>query len=736
MHKLTLTKPAHRWVDALPVGNGITGAMIYGGKRKEILAINDTSFWSGYPKDFDRSESAECLGKARELIFAGKYAEAEKYVSANLYGNYSEAYLPLGYVDIKFSNLSSRGYKRELDLSNAIHTVYSDGVVREAFCSYPDKVLCYSIKAQSEFGAVITSHSKVKSTFYTDGEKLIVRGNAPGDCFPPYVPKRKGVVYDGKGMAFSYAVSVKTDGITTAKDGKLIIKGAQNVSIFVVTATGFVKYNTMPSTDSLLTARKCVEALDGLRSYEDIRAKHIEDYSALYSVQSLSLCSDSDLSASELVKQAKNGDPQNALCELLYNFGKYLTVSASRIGGEPMNLQGIWNDDIRPPWSSNYTININTEMNYWGASECGLTACVEPFVDYVADLAERGKKTARVNYGARGFCANHNADLWRHTAPVIGAPQYMFAPLCGIWMANEAYSHYCYGGLENKASKVKAMMEEGSRFVLDFLVEHDGELVPCPSTSPENYFNVPGGICAVDYGTAFDLGVIRQVFTNTLEISDDEELKTEIRNALERLRPFTVGKNGINEWHEFFETTDKGHRHFSPLYALYPGRVINYYKDRELVDAMHKLYEYRLDNARLYHGWSGAWAICLAARFRDSDRAERVIRNMMAHSIFPNLLDMHPPRIFQIDGNYGFVAGVNELLATVDDGVLELLPALPKMWQNGSMRGLRVYGGGAVDFRWENGVVTEVTLRGGNLKLRNKNLSNNIKVSGIEILEA
>lgn len=737
MDKLILKKPARSWVDGTPIGNGIIGAMVYGGKRKETISLNDAKFWSGYPKDYDSEESLKNLEAVRRLVFDGKYKEAEAETERTLCGDYSESYLPLGDIILRFAGIGSRGYKRELDLSNAILTINSGAVTRECFCSYPDKVLSYRITSEKAFGLSISASSKIISESYIKDGRLFVTGNAPDKDLPPYVFSKNPVEYsEGKGMAFAFAVDVKTDGQKSVSGNIIKIAGAKNITLFVSTATGFISYDKFPSTDKENACRQCGEVLDNISDYELIKDRHIKDYSALYSKQTLSLGEDEEIPASELVKLAKRGKVKKSLCELLYNFGKYLMISASRSGGEATTLQGIWNNVVRPPWSSNYTVNINTEMNYWATEQVGLSECAEPFIDFVYELSLRGQKTARVNYGARGSCAGHNSDIWRHTAPVKGTPSYMFAPLCGVWLANEAYAHYRYGGLEHKRDKIKFSVEEASRFALDFLVEHNGELVTCPSTSPEHRFFADGSLCSAGYASAFDMGVIREAFRNALEISSDVALKEEIARALPALRPFTFGKNGINEWQEDFVTEDKGHRHFSPLYALYPGRVANYYKDKELVSGIEKLYECRLDNAKLYHGWSGAWAICLAGRLRNSDRAERVIRNMTAHSIFPNLLDMHPPRIFQIDGNYGYVAGVNEILATVDDGVLELLPALPDMWDKGSVKGLRMPGGAVVDFKWENGKVAEVRVCGGNLKLRPTNLKEEVKVTGIELSEA
>lgn len=397
----------------------------------------------------------------------------------------------------------------------------------------------------------------------------------------------------------------------------------------------------------------------------------------LYRGQSISFDCEENITTDKLLKEVKSGGDEKALCELLYNYGKYMMISGSRKGGQPLNLQGIWNSSVRPPWSSNYTVNINTEMNYWGASHCGLSDCLEPFVNMVYGAMQNGKKTAEINYGCRGFACNHNVDLWRKTPPVKGDANYMFAPLCGIWLSNELYCHYQNGFLEEHKEKIKEIVTESARFACDFLVMHDGKYVICPSASPENVFLNGGKKCKLDYASAFDTALVRQAFKNALAISDDEALKAEIREKTPFLYPFKEAENGICKWHEDFETPEKGHRHFSPLYAFYPGNLIGFDTDGKQTQWIRRLFHFRLNNSGQHIGWSATWAICLAARLRESETAETVIRGMLSHAVFKNLFCVHPPFLFQIDGNMGFIAGINEILLTEENGVIELLPAMP-----------------------------------------------------------
>ncbi|MDO4381429.1 MAG: glycoside hydrolase family 95 protein, partial [Clostridia bacterium] len=450
-------------------------------------------------------------------------------------------------------------------------------------------------------------------------------------------------------------------------------------------------------------------ALDSAKKdFAYLKSRHIEDYSALFNKQKISFCCEKDIFADELLKSVKNGKDERPLCELLYNYGKYMMISGSRKGGQPLNLQGLWNNSVRPPWSSNYTVNINTEMNYWGASRSGLSECLEPLVSMVYETMQNGKKTAEINYGCQGFACNHNVDLWRKTPPVKGDANYMFAPLCGVWLSNELCSHYKNGFLEEYREKIKEIATESARFACDFLVLYEGRYVICPSASPENVFSKGGKNCKLDYASAFDMALVRQAFQNALDLSDDEALKAEIKEKEPLLYPFIEGINGICEWHTDFETPEKGHRHFSPLYAFYPGNLIGFDADRERTEWIKKLFDYRLTHSGQHIGWSAAWAICLAAKLREGETVETVIRSMLTHSVFKNLFCVHPPFYFQIDGNMGFVAGINEMLVTEEIGVIEILPALPESFKKeGKVKNI-VVNGARISFQWKNGLVTKL----------------------------
>ena len=711
MHIIKYNKPAKNWREALPLGNGLTGIMIYGSLKKERLCFNDGTLWSGYPKDYNSKVSLDNLENVRKLIFEGKNAEADALCEEKLTGFYSEAFMPLGEISLKFSGLDKTDYSRSLDLSTAVHTVKSKGCTAETFSSYPDKISVYKIKTDKPFSVKIKAKSKLKYEVGTEKNNLFLLGNAPDYAAPNYLRTELHPIRynEKKGMAFCLQTQVQTNGEICYKSNYIKVKNATELTLYFATATGFNGFDKMPETSRNTVKQKCKVLLNSVsKDYDTLKTNHIDDYSSLYNNQRISFNCNNDTNADKLLKSVKNGNDEKALTELLYNYGKYMIISGSRKGGQALNLQGIWNNSVRPPWSSNYTVNINTEMNYWGASRSGLSECIEPLIQMVYEALQNGRKTAEINYGCRGFACNHNVDLWRKTPPVKGDANYMFAPLCGVWLSNEIYAHYINGFLEDYTDKIKEIVTESARFACDFLVMHYGKYVVCPSPSPENVFSHNGKNCKLDYASAFDMGLVKQAFQNALELTDDNELKAEIKDKTLLLYPFKEGKNGICEWHTDYEAPEPGHRHFSPLYAFYPANVIGFYTDKKQTEWVRNLFKTRTDNSTQYIGWSAAWAICLSARLREKETAQKVIRSMLCHSVFKNLFCVHPPFYFQIDGNLGFVAGINEMLITEENGIVELIPALPDNFgKSGEVRNM-VVNGAKISFKWQNGFVTEI----------------------------
>ena len=736
MKILRYKTPAKKWIDALPLGNGITGAMVYGGIKCERIAFNDSRLWSGRPKKQENQSSLENLSTVRELIFKGENHLADRLTEEKLCGDYSEGYLPLGELNIKFRGIKRGFYERSLDISKALFNVKLGATKREAFCSYPSRVFVYKVTSPTPFDALITASSKILAHKLSYENDIVLQGQAPDHVVPSYMgPMPNAVKYnDLLGMSFALVARIKTDGDTTSSNKGYEVKGAKEMVIYATTSTGFTAHNEWPINNLDYPLNHCLTHLNSITyDYEKIKAEHILDHSSLYNRHELNIATDTGKYTDQLYHKARLGKITPELVSLFYNYGKYLTIAGSRKGGQALNLQGIWNDNVRPPWSSNYTTNINAQMNYWPTSQVGLTECLAPFIDMVYELSLQGKRTAEINYGAKGFCVNHNTDLWRKTAPVKGNPQYMYAPLCGAWLANEIYEHYSYGGLEDYEKKVGEIIKENVAFILDYLVLHDGYYVTCPSASPENTFSKNGKHCFLDYASAFEMGIVRQSFANYLDLFPSGEYANRIKEITPLLYPFKNGPGGLVEWSTYYPTPEVGHRHFSPLYAFHPARQIGYYSHPEEREWVRKLMHTRIYNVKQYFGWSGAWALAISARLREKDTTALVISRVLGKAIFKNLFDMHPPRLFQIDGNFGFVHGLNEALIQIEGNTLELLPALPDYLSNGEVKGARLIGGYSVDFKWQNGKVTYVKCNRP-LNIRKANLSENPTLINAKII--
>ena len=729
MNKMIFRKPAANWHESLPAGNGKTAFTASGGRRVEKLWFNDAELWSGYPRDHDNPQSLDTLAKVRKRLASGFVAEAESAVSKNMCGDYSEAFMPLATVKIAIRAGLSGGYSRTLDFAKGMLVTRDDKVERKAFASYPHDVAVYSAEGKSPFSVTVSGKSSLKHAVSAKDGIFTVSGNAPDYAAPHYLRgEKRPIRYDeGKASAFALALRAETDGKIKCTAKKLRVEKATYVRIYAVTRTGFRGYASMPETDSAKILDEAVAALTAQDApYEEIERAHREDYRALYFNQSLTLAEgEGDVAA--LLKKARAGKPDAELIELLYDFGKYMTICGSR-ASQPLNLQGQWNKEMRPPWSSNLTTNINAQMNYWGATRAGLEGCMRPFYEAVKEVAERGRRTAAVNYGARGFACNHNVDIWRNTSPVQGDPSYMYAPLCGAWLACEMFAHKknC-GKIDEDATRV---ISEAAEFILDYLWKYDGKLVTAPSASPETAYIENGKRSSVGIASAFEMSIIRQTFVNCLESGANEELKAEIRKALTELRPYEKAENGLAEWAGGKMSAEKGHRHFSPLYGVYPGNVVK--KGSEEFGWAKELYDYRLRYASSPIGWSAAWAICLAARFCDKDAAKRTIASFTGRSVMNNLFDYHPPRYFQIDGNMGFIAGINEMLLQESEGVITLLPTCIGIIGSGEAKGF-VVNGAKVDFRWKDGKVNRFCADRP-MKVRNVNIATGAELINAELI--
>ncbi len=736
MNKLFYLSPAKFWHQALPLGNGHTGVMVYGGKCTEKLMFNDSNLWSGYPKNHDNPESLEYLDEVRDLIMAGENRLAQDLIEEKLSGDYSDAYLPLAEINIKLIGGNKKNYKRSLDISNSILNIDTANIKREAFASYPAKVFVYKITSKTPISITLNGKSQLKYEINTTDGNFNILGNAPDFAAPHYLKTKKVASYDeGKGMSFCLSSKFVTNGSISTNDKSVLISKATDITIYFATATGFVGFDKMPKTSKKYAFELTQKTLNQLsNNYEQIKQNHIIDYTSIYNKQSIDLKSDIDLPTDKLLKDAKLGKVHNGLIELIYNYGKYLLISSSRNGGSACNLQGIWNKDLKAAWSSNYTVNINTQMNYWGMSQCNMSECAEPFVRLVKEVMYHGKTTAHINYNCDGFTCNHNVDIWRKTAPVKGDSEYMFAPLCGVWLANELYEHLRYGDMEEHRDTIQTITTEAAKFACDWLILRNGQYITCPSTSPEASFLKDGSKTSVDYASAFDLGLIKQLFANYMEFGSDKSLLQKISQRLAKIRPFTCGENGINEWSSDYVMPEKGHRHFSPMYAFYPAKVIGYNRNPQEREWIEKLYNRRIENSSSFIGWSSAWGICLAARLRKHEKVKMIIDKMVKSSFFKNLFDFHPPFFFQIDGNLGFLSAVNEMLVTEEDGVIELLPALPDKLDKGEVKNIRTATGNVISFNWENGVITSLNVQGEIMKLKNLHLQEGLLLENVELI--
>jgi alpha-L-fucosidase 2 len=551
---------------------------------------------------------------------------------------------------------------------------------------------------------------------------------------PNYLGNTKNpVIYDdreGHGMRFEALVKAVADGGAFNADGeRLHVSGANAVTLLIASATGFRGYDQTPDKPAAALSDECRKRVDAASAlpYAQLKKRHVADHQRLFRRVSLDLGRGSALPTDERLKNLKdNPDPQ--LLALYFQYGRYLLIASSRPGTQPANLQGIWNEQVRPPWSSNWTANINVQMNYWPAEVCNLAELHEPLFELIEGVAKNGAKTAEVNYAARGWVSHHNVDVWRQTAPVgnfgLGAPTWANWQMSGPWFCQHLWDHYLFtGDADFLRKRAYPLMKGAAQFCLDFLVEDkQGRLTTCPSMSTENVFVTPDGKPAqVSAGCTMDIALMNELFSNCIEASKllgiDADFRAQIEKTIPRLPPYQVGKHGqLQEWYKDFDEREPGHRHMSHMYGLYPGMDVTPSRNLKIWNAARVSLERRLKAGGAYTGWSRAWAINFWARLLDGERAHESLVMLMLHSTGPNLFDTHPAgnsQIFQIDGNFGAAAAIAEMLVQSHDGAVEFLPALPSRWPQGRVSGLRARGDVTVSLEWTGGRATGATLLSG-----------------------
>lgn len=753
--KLHYDRPAEYFEEALVIGNGTMGATLYGGVKKDKISFNDITLWTGEPESENSSPDAfNVIPEIRALLDNEDYEGADK-AQYKVQGHYSENYQPLGTLTIEYLDDTAgiSDYHRWLDIGNATaRTQYlKDGKLftSDYFASAPDSVIVIRLKSENKEGihALLSFDSPLPHSSQVADNEISVEGYAAYHSFPVYYKAEDKHRYDPeRGIHFKTLVRVlSVDGSVKNRysDSRIEIDGSTEVLILIANVTSFNGFDKDPVKEGRnyrSHVEKRMKCTIG-KTYDALREAHIRDYKYYFDRVKLDLGdTDDDIAALPTDKQllfytdCKQRNPD--LEELYFQFGRYLLISSSRTSGVPANLQGLWNESVLPPWSSNYTVNINLEENYWASGTANLIEMQYPLIEFIANLSKTGRKTAKDYYGVeRGWCLGHNSDIWAMTCPVglnEGDPSWACWTMGGTWLSTHIWEHYLFTLDKEFLREFYPVLKGAAEFCMDWLVEKDGKLVTSPGTSPENKYITPDGyVGATSYGNTSDLAMIRECLMDAAEASKvlgvDKSFRKRIKKTLSRLYPYQIGKDGnLQEWYYDWQDQDPYHRHQSHLFGLYPGHHLSVEETPELAAACARTLQIKGDETT---GWSTGWRVNLLARLQEGEKAYHMYRRLLRYvspdnykgedarrggGTYPNLLDAHSP--FQIDGNFGGCSGVIEMLMQSSTNKIVLLPALPESWADGKVQGICARGGFAVDMEWKNREVVSLivsSLKGG-----------------------